>query len=69
MSFKGFEVSHSRRRIVVGLFIFRESYISLNNHNTDELLLKIVGVFDHSKLYAIFMKPEDTKPCYKTALI
>ena len=42
-------MSHSRRRIVVDLFIFAESYNSLNNHKTDELILRIVRLFAHSK--------------------
>lgn len=49
MSLKRFEVSHGRRRIVVGLFIFTESYDSPNNHKTDELLLRILRLLAHSK--------------------
>jgi len=64
VSFKGFEVSRSRKRILVGLLIFRESYISLNNHKTDELFLRIVGLFDQSKKLRDFYETRR----YKTVL-
>jgi hypothetical protein len=69
VSLKRFEVSRSGRSVVGGLFIFTESYNSLNIHKTDELILRIGRLLAHSKKNVIFMEPEDTKPCYKRALI